>query len=170
MDRSAQQQSALLSALQLANLFMLLKTNLWLNIDTQQLDFLGTCQCRLNFLDMQIEARAQVPIIIDDTTQMDTLTLLPFPGSLLSITGYFYRIALSDFHNDYLLGNIHRYSVAAYVNMRTWRHVLLYLSNTEISLTENTVSFNATCISHARRGSHRRMWLDENMRSQAWHR
>ena len=32
-------------------------------IGTQQLDFLGNCQCRLSFLDnMHKEARAQVPI------------------------------------------------------------------------------------------------------------
>ena len=56
-------------------------------IGSQQLDFLGNCQCRLNFLDnMHIEARAQVPIF--DTTQMGylsivgTWTLLPFRGAL----------------------------------------------------------------------------------------
>ena len=40
-----------------------------LEIGTQQLDFLGNCQCRLNFLDniMHKETRAQVPIF--DTTQ-----------------------------------------------------------------------------------------------------
>ena len=56
-------------------------------ISTQQLDFLGNCQCRLSFLDnMHKEARAQVPIF--DTTQMGCLsivvvgtwTLLPFQG------------------------------------------------------------------------------------------
>ena len=78
--------------------------------------------------------RAQVPIF--DTTQMgdfcqlwvlcivfnSTWTLLPFPGSLLKnkrgIFGYgVYRILTFD--NDYLLGNIHSYSIAAYVSMRT---------------------------------------------------
>ena len=59
-----------------------------MSIDTQQLNFLGNCQCRLNFLDnMHIEARAQVPIV--DTTQnggfvncgyLDIVILYPFQG------------------------------------------------------------------------------------------
>ena len=75
-------------------------------IGTQQLDFLGNCQCR-----------AQVPIFDKyHTTQMGylsimgTWTLLPFSGGgslqhKRDILGY--RIALSTFDNDYLLGNIH---------------------------------------------------------------
>ena len=46
-----------------------------MSIDTQQLNFLGNCQCRLNFLDnMHIEARDQVPIF--DTTQMRYLSIV----------------------------------------------------------------------------------------------
>ena len=45
-------------------------------IGTQQLDFLGNYQCRLNFLDniMRKEARAQVPIF--DTAQMGSLSIV----------------------------------------------------------------------------------------------
>ena len=68
-------------------------------IDTQQLDFRGDCQCKLNFSDnMYKEARAQVPIV--DTTQMgylsivDTWTLLPFSGALYNINEVFWGIVL----------------------------------------------------------------------------
>ena len=69
-----------------------------------------------------------------------------------------------SFDNDCLLGNIHLYSFAAYVNMRTCETYLLIIRveyQTAISLTENVVSFSATCISHIRCVSHRRMWLVE---------
>ena len=37
-------------------------------ISTQQLNFVGNCQCRLSFLDnMHKETRAQVPILFDTT-------------------------------------------------------------------------------------------------------
>ena len=46
-------------------------------IGTQQLDFLGNCQCRVSFLDnMRKEARAQVHIF--DTTQIKGILLLFF--------------------------------------------------------------------------------------------
>ena len=82
---------------------------------TQQLAFLGNCQCRLSFLDnMHKEARAQVPIF--DTTQknrmfvncgyLDHVTL--FRGSLKHKRGVLgYRIALLTFDKDYFLGNTH---------------------------------------------------------------
>ena len=89
---------------------------------TQQLDFLGNYQCRLNFLDniMHKEARAQVPIF--DITQMGYLSIMgtwilfryPFQGLFKikrNILGC--RIALSTFDNNYLLGNIHSYSIAS---------------------------------------------------------
>ena len=40
-----------------------------------------------------------------------------------------------------------------------------YLRNTEISLTDDAVSFNATCISHVRCGSHQQIRLDESYRA-----
>ena len=57
-------------------------------IGTQQLNFLGNCQCRLNFVDnMHKEARAQVSTF--DTIQIEyylsivgTWTLLPFSWAL----------------------------------------------------------------------------------------
>ena len=90
------------------------------------------------------------------------LWLLGHFYSFLQLQGLFFkhkrgifghRIALSTFDNDYLLGNIHWYSFAAYVNMRTSETcflILLVECYTAISLTENAVSFSATCISHAR--------------------
>ena len=47
-------------------------------IGTQQLDFLGNFQCRLNFLDnMHKEARAQIAIpILFNTTQMGYLSIV----------------------------------------------------------------------------------------------
>ena len=53
-------------------------------IGAQQLNFLGNCQCNLNFW---------------------------------GILGY--RITLLTFDNNYLLGNIHWYSITAYINVRT---------------------------------------------------
>ena len=91
-------------------------TNRWqqVRIGTQQLDFIGNCQCR-----------AQVPILFDSTVQyllyctiqiigyyylsimgtvlyLDIVTL--FWGSLQHKRGILgHRIALSTFDNDYLL-------------------------------------------------------------------
>ena len=75
---------------------------------------------------MHKDARAQVRIF--DTTQiwdvcqncgyLDIVTL--FRGSIKHKQGILgYRIAPSNFDNDYLLGNIDWYRVASYVNMRT---------------------------------------------------
>ena len=89
-----------------------------------------------------------------------TWTLLPFPGALFKTykRGIFgYRIALLTFDNNYLLGNIHWYSIAVYVNMRTCETrflILLVEYYTAISPTEIAVPFRATCISHAKCVSH----------------
>jgi len=88
-------------------------------IGTQQLDFLGNCQRRLNFVDnMHKEARAQ---------KWDICLLwvlghcYPFQGVFKIKRGILgYRIAFSTFFdNNYLLRNINSHSIAAYVNMRT---------------------------------------------------
>ena len=51
-----------------------------------------------------------------------------FRGSLKHKRGILgYRIALSTFDNYYLLGNIHWYSIAAYVNMRICETCVLIL-------------------------------------------
>ena len=47
---------------------------------------------------------------------------------------------------------------AAYVNAVDARHVVWYLSNTEISLTKRVVLFNAAWVSHERCISHWGMW------------
>ena len=76
---------------------------------TQQLNFLGNCQCKLNLLyNMHIEARAQVPIfdtyhtieIFVNCGYLDIVTL--FGGSLKHKRGILgQRIALLTFNNDY---------------------------------------------------------------------
>ena len=48
----------------------------------------------------------------------------PFQGFFKHKRGILgYRIALSTFDNNYLLGNYHQYSIAAYVNMHAAIHV-----------------------------------------------
>ena len=104
-------------------------------IGTQQLNFLGNCHCRLNFLEnMHTEKQGLKFVPIFDTTQMgDVLSIVghvyPFQGLFLKHKrGIFgHRIALLTFDNYYLLGNIHWYSIAAYVNMRICETCVLIL-------------------------------------------
>ena len=81
-----------------------------------------------------LEARAQLPIfdtyhtngIFVNCGYLDIVTLLG--GSLKHKQGIFgYCIALSTFDNDYLLRNIHEYSITAYINMRPCEICVLIL-------------------------------------------
>ena len=105
------------------------------SICTQQLDFLGNCQCRLNFLDNIINKEARAQVILTHnlicTTQMEYLSVVgTILGHCYPIQWLFkikrgilgYRIVFSTFFDNnfnYLLGNIHSYSITAYVNRRT---------------------------------------------------
>ena len=67
---------------------------------------------------------------------MGTWIVTLFRGSLKH-NGVFWGIvciAFLTFDNDYLLGNIHLYSNAAYVKMCTCETCVMIMSNTEIAL------------------------------------
>ena len=74
-------------------------------IGTQQLDFLGNCQRRLNFLDivhrMHIEARAQAPRF--DITQMGIWTLLHTLSRGSSTSKHKQGIFWVSYHITYIL-------------------------------------------------------------------
>ena len=113
------------------------------SIGTQQLDFLGNCQCRLNSQLFGYVHRSKkgpkYPCLIPHKWEILAGTVLghccPFRGLFLKQKqGIFgYRIALLTFDNDYLLGNIYWYSIAAHLDMgicETCFLVQYFFSNT----------------------------------------